>query len=195
MNKKLRGRCDAAALWLARQRREDDCSTSHLQETPQAPQRAKLLRCSQLANVQAVDEDDMNDRRRACKHEPADLRRDGSAASSGDSMADINRRIDDVEALLSYPHAFPRFLSETQMPGIQTSALALERPIAIALRAIAAHDCIHILVLQPRKRRELKNPSMRSPRGQSYLRRSHCRTGEPGFPRGKCKITCEFRVN
>jgi hypothetical protein len=159
VNKKLRGRCDAAALWLARQRREDDCSTSHLQETPQAPQRAKLLRCSQLANVQAVDEDDMNDRRRACKHEPADLRRDGSAASSGDSMADINRRIDDVEALLSCPHANPKFLSETQICWLQFSALALERPIAIALYEIAAPVCIHFfLMLQPRKRNELKNP-------------------------------------
>jgi hypothetical protein len=50
-----------------------------------------------------------------------------------------------IEALLSCPHANPKFGSETQMPGTEISALALERPIAIAHRATAAPDCIHIL--------------------------------------------------
>ena len=92
------------------------------------------------------------------KHEIADLRRDGCADSPGDSMADINRRMDDIEALLSCPHANSKFLSETQMLGIETSALTLERSIAVARRAIAAPVLNPYFLLQPRKRRELKNP-------------------------------------
>jgi hypothetical protein len=36
-------------------------------------------------------------------------------------MEDIDHPIYDIEALLSCPHANPKVLSETSMPGIQTS--------------------------------------------------------------------------
>jgi hypothetical protein len=83
-----------------------------------------MLRCSQLAKVQALDEDDVKDEQTARKHEVADLRRDGSADSSGDSVEEIDFLKNGIEALLSCPHANPKFLSETQMPGMQFSTLA-----------------------------------------------------------------------
>jgi hypothetical protein len=64
----------------------------------------------------------------------AESRRGGSADSSGDSIGEIDFVNNNIEALLSCPHANPKFSSETQMPGVQLSALALERPIAIAHR-------------------------------------------------------------
>jgi hypothetical protein len=97
-----------------------------------------MLRSSQLANLQALDEDTVNCERQAHKQGCGDWRRERYAVSPDDSMADIDRPMDDIEALLSCPHANPKSLSETQTLGIQTSALALERPITIAHRAIAA---------------------------------------------------------
>jgi hypothetical protein len=87
----------------------------------------------------------VNDEQTVSKREIADSRRDGSADSSDDSVEDIDFLKNNIEALLSCPHANPIFLSETQMPGMQISAVAFERPIAIAHRVIAAPDCIHIL--------------------------------------------------
>lgn len=91
-----------------------------------------MLRCSQLANVQALDEDNVKDERTERKRTISDLRRDGSAVSPGDAVEDIDLLMADIEALLSCPHANPKPLSETQMPRLQISAVALERPIAIA---------------------------------------------------------------
>jgi hypothetical protein len=104
-----------------------------------------MLRCSHFANIQAFDEDDVKVEQTVRKREIADLRRDGSADSPDDAVEEIDFLKDDIEALLSCPHANPKFLSETQMPGMQFSAVALERPIAIAHRVIAAPDCIHFL--------------------------------------------------
>lgn len=104
-----------------------------------------MPRSSQLANVQALDEDDVKDEQTVRKREIAESRRDRSADASDDSVQEIDFLKDYIEALLSCPHANPKFLSETQMPGMQLSALALERPIAIAHRVIAAPDCIHFL--------------------------------------------------
>jgi hypothetical protein len=104
-----------------------------------------VLRCSQFANVQALDENDVKDEQTVRKREIAESRRDGSGVSPDDAVEEIDFLKDDIEALLSCPHANPKFLSETQMPGMQLSALALERPIAIAHRVIAAPDCIHFL--------------------------------------------------
>jgi hypothetical protein len=145
VNKKLRCRCDLAALWLARQARGNDRLKSHSIETPEACQQTRVLRSSQFANVQAFDEDNVKDERTVRKRETAESRRDGSAVSPDDSAQDIGSLMDDIEALLSCPHTNSIFLSETQMHGIEISALVLERPMAIALGAIAAHDCIHFL--------------------------------------------------
>ena len=101
------------------------------------------------------------------KREGADLRRDKSAVSPQESVANVDRLMDDEEALLSCPHANRKFTSETQMPGIEISTLALEGPSAIARRAIAVPDFHPFLLLQPRKESELKNPSMRSPGGKA----------------------------
>jgi len=94
-----------------------------------------MLRRSHFANVQVFDEDGVNNGLTASKRKMASLRRDASADSSDDSVEEIDFLKDYIEALLSCPHANPKFLSETQMPGVQFSAVALERPIAIA------HDC------------------------------------------------------
>jgi hypothetical protein len=145
VNKKLRCRCNVAARWLARQARGNDRLNSHSPETPEASQRAKVLRHSQLANIQVFDEDDVKVEQTVRKRETADLRRDGSADSPGGVVEDIDFLNDYFEALLSCPHAIPKFLSETQMPAMQFSALTLKRPVAIALRVIAAADCIHFL--------------------------------------------------
>jgi hypothetical protein len=102
-----------------------------------------VLRCSQLANLQVFDEDDVNDEQTVREHDTAESRRDGRAVSPGDAVGDIDLMMPNIEALLSCPHANPKFLSETQMPGMQLSAVALERPIAIA--PIAAPDCIRFL--------------------------------------------------
>ena len=104
-----------------------------------------MPRRSQLANVHIFDEDDMKDEETVRKREIADLRRDGSADSPDDAVEEIDFLKDYFEALLSCPHANPKFLSETQMPGMQLSAVALKRPIAIAHGVIAAPDCIHFL--------------------------------------------------
>jgi hypothetical protein len=104
-----------------------------------------VLRRSQLANVQALDEEGVNDGQTVRKRENAESRRDGSADSPDDAEEGIGFLKDYIEALLSCPHANPKFLSETQMHGMQFSALVLERPIAIALCAITALDCNHFL--------------------------------------------------
>jgi hypothetical protein len=104
-----------------------------------------MPRRSQLANVQALDEDDVKDEQIVRKREIAGSRRDGSAVSPDGAVEEIDFLKDYFEALLSCPHANPKFLSETQMPGMQFSAVALKRPIAIAHRMIAAPDCIHFL--------------------------------------------------
>jgi hypothetical protein len=124
LNEKLRCRCDAAARWLARQARGNDRLNSHSRETPEASQRTKVLRCSQLANIQVFDEDDVKDEQTVRKREIAESRRDGRAVSPDDSVEDIDLLVAYIEALLSCPHANPKFLSETQMPGMQISALA-----------------------------------------------------------------------
>jgi hypothetical protein len=72
-----------------------------------------MLRCSQLANVQALDEDDVKDEQTVRKHEVADLLRDGSADSPHDSVGDIDFLMDNIEALLSCPHAIPISLGNT----------------------------------------------------------------------------------
>ena len=143
---------------------------SHSPGTPEASQRAELLRCPYLAILQALDEDDVKNEQTACKREIVDLHSERFAVSPGDLVANNDRPMDDVEALLSCHHATPKYLSETQIPGLQFSALALERPIAIAHRPIAVPDCIHFLLLQKRKRHQLKIPSMRSPGGRSISR-------------------------
>jgi hypothetical protein len=104
-----------------------------------------VLRCSQLANVHIFDEDDVKDEQTVRKREIAGSRREGSAVSPDDAGEEIDFLKNYIEALPPCPHANPKFLSETQMPGKQISALALERPIAIAHRVIAAPDCIHFL--------------------------------------------------
>jgi hypothetical protein len=104
-----------------------------------------VLRCPQFANVQAFDEDNVKDERTERKREISEPRRDGSAVWPDDAVGEIDFLKDYIEALLSCPHANPKFLSETQMPRMQFSALVLKRPIAIALCAIAALDCIHFL--------------------------------------------------
>ena len=101
-----------------------------------------MPRCSQLPCVHIVDEDDVKDE---VKDEQT-VRERGIAESrrggSGDSIGEIDFVNNNIEALLSCPHANPKFTSETQMPGVQPSAMALERPIAIAhcrlLRPIAS---------------------------------------------------------
>ncbi len=95
-------------------------------------QRAQTLRCSQFANVQALDEDIVKDERTERKRTISDLRRDEPAVSPGDAVEDIDLLMADIEALLPCPHANPKFLSETQMLWKQISTVALERPIAIA---------------------------------------------------------------
>jgi hypothetical protein len=187
VNKKLRCRCDAAARWLARQARGNDRLNSHLLETPEASQRAKVLRCSQLPNVHIVDEDDVKDEQTVRKREIAEPPHDGSADSSDDSENENDFVKNDIEALLSCPHANPKFVSETQMPRVQISALALERPIAIAHRPIAAPDCIHLLLLQQHKRRKLKNPSMQSPGGKAISGEVIVGQGNPVFQGGNAK--------
>jgi hypothetical protein len=142
VDEKLRCRCDAAARWLARQARGNGRLNSHSQETPKAPQRAKVLRRSHFANVQALDEDDVKDEQTVRKREIAESRRYGSADSSDNSVEEIDFLKNYIEALLSCPHANPKFLSETQMPGMQFSAVALKGPTAIAYRVIAAPGCI-----------------------------------------------------
>ena len=102
------------------------------------------------------------------KREIAESRRDRSADASDDSVQEIDFLKDYIEALLSCPHANPKFLSETQMPGMQLSALALERPIAIAHGVIAAPDCIHFLCFSRANRRKPKNPSMQNPGGKAF---------------------------
>jgi hypothetical protein len=123
--------------------RENHRLNSQSLETPEVSQRTKVLPCSQLANVQVFDEKDVKDEQMVRKREIASLRRDGSAASPNDWVEQIDLMMPNIEALLSCPHAYPKFLSETQMPRMQISALALERPIAIAHWVIAAPGCIH----------------------------------------------------
>jgi len=115
LNEKLRCRCDAAARWLARQARGNDRLNSHSRETPEASQRTKVLRCSQLANIQVFDEDDVNGRQTVREREIAESRRDGRAVSPGDAVEDIDLPIANTEALLSCPHANPKCHSETQI--------------------------------------------------------------------------------
>lgn len=101
------------------------------------------------------------------KREIAESRRDGFANSSGDSVGDIDFLKDYTEALLSCPHANPKFLSETQMPGMQFCAVALK---GRSQSLCDCRACMHpFLVPQPRIRRKLKNPSMRNLRGYSFL--------------------------
>ncbi len=116
---------------------------AHSVETPEASQPAKVLRCSPFANVHVFDEDDVNDGQTANKHRIASLRRDGVAVSPDDAVEDSDFLKDEIEALLSCPHANPKFLSETQMPGMQISAVAL-KDLSQSLM-IAAPDCIHFL--------------------------------------------------
>jgi hypothetical protein len=121
VNKKLRCRCNAAARWLARQARGNDRLKSHSLETLEASQRAKVLRCSQLANIQVFDEDDVKDEQTVRKRETADLRRDGSADSPGDAVEEIDFLKDDIEALLSCPHANPNFFQKHKCPGCNSA--------------------------------------------------------------------------
>jgi hypothetical protein len=145
VNKKLRCRCDLAARWLARQARGNNRLKSHSIETPEASQPTKVLRCSQFANVQAFDEDNVKDERTVREREIAGPPRDGLADSPDGSAEDIDFLMDDIEGLLSCPHANSIFRSETQIARMQFSAMALERPIAIALCAITALDCNHFI--------------------------------------------------
>jgi hypothetical protein len=55
-------------------------------------------------------------------------------------MANIDRPMDDNEALLSCPHANPKFHSETQMPRMQISANGFGN--AYRNRSIVAPACI-----------------------------------------------------
>jgi hypothetical protein len=122
VNEKLRCRCDAAARRLARQAWRIDGSNSHSSiETAGASHRAKMLRCPQTAKLQAHNEDTLNCRRKAHIEGCGNLRRNQAAVSTGRSMGDIDRPIYDIEALLSCPHANPKILSKTSMPGIQSS--------------------------------------------------------------------------
>jgi hypothetical protein len=126
VDEKLRCRCDVAAQWLARQARGNDRLNPLVLETLSASQRAKVPRCSHLANIQAFDEDDVKDEQTVRKREIAESRRDRSADASDDSVQEIDFLKDYIEALLSCPHANPKFLSETQMPGMQFCAVALK---------------------------------------------------------------------
>ncbi len=58
------------------------------------------------------------------KREIASLRRDGPAASPDDAVEEIDLMMANIEVLLSCPHANPKFLSETQIPGMPFSAVA-----------------------------------------------------------------------
>jgi len=91
-----------------------------------------VLRRFQFANVQAFDEDDVKDGQKVSKHKNGFLRRDRAAVSPDDAVEDVDLLVTLFEALLSCPHANPKFTSETQMPGMQFSSLALERRITIA---------------------------------------------------------------
>jgi hypothetical protein len=106
---------------------------------------AEMLRRPQLEKLQALDEHAVNCECKAREQGGGDMHRDQSVIWPDDSLEDIDVRRNDIEALLSCPHANPIFLSETQIPGMQISALALKRPIAIAHRVIAAPDDIHFL--------------------------------------------------
>jgi hypothetical protein len=181
--------CTAASAPSARKR----SLNSHSLETPEASQPAKLSRCSHFANVQGFDEYDVKDGQMASKGKIACLRRDASAVSPDDAVEGIDLHGNFFEALLSCPHANPKFVSETQMPGMQFSSLALERRIAIARRVIAAPDCIHFLLLQPCKRHKLKNPSMQSPGGKAISGEVIVGHANPVFQGGNAKICAEFR--
>lgn len=58
------------------------------------------------------------------KREIASSGRDGSTASVDDAVEEIDLMMANIEALLSCPHANPKFLSETQIPGMLFSAVA-----------------------------------------------------------------------
>jgi hypothetical protein len=167
VNEKLRRRRDATAQRLARQAQGNDRLNSHLLEAPEASLRTEVLRRSQLASVQALDEDEVKNWQTASKRKIASLRRGESAISPDDAVEDIDLRMTNIEALLSCPHANPKFLSETQMPGKQFSAAALKRSIAITHRAIAAPDCIHFYA-SATPTAQTEEPLDRSPGGTSF---------------------------
>jgi hypothetical protein len=87
------------------------------------------------------------------EREIAESPRDGSADSSGDSVGKVDFLKNKIEALLSCPHANPKFTSETQMPGVQLKRIGSGKADRNRLSSIAAPDCIHFLLLQPRKQR------------------------------------------
>jgi hypothetical protein len=80
-----------------------------------------MLRCSQLANVQVFDEDGVKGQRMVRKREIADLRRDGSAVSPHDSVEEIDFLMDNIEVLLSCPHANPNFVQKHKYPGCKSA--------------------------------------------------------------------------
>jgi hypothetical protein len=63
---------------------------SDLLEAPEASQQTKVLRRFQLANVQALDEDDVKDVRTLRERETAWCHRDGSAVSPDDAVEEID---------------------------------------------------------------------------------------------------------
>jgi hypothetical protein len=93
-----------------------------------------VLRCSQFANVQAFDEDDVKDGQKVSKRKNGFLRRDGAAVSPDNEVEDVDLRVTLFEALLSCPHANPKFISETQIPGTE-SALWLWKGLSQSLVA------------------------------------------------------------
>jgi len=80
-----------------------------------------MLRCSHFANIQAFDEDDVKVEQTVRKREIADLRRDGSADSPDDAVEEIDFLKDDIEALLSCPHANPNFFQKHKCPGCNSA--------------------------------------------------------------------------
>jgi hypothetical protein len=145
-----------------------------------------MLRGSQLANVQVFDEDGVKDEQTVRKRGVSELRRYGSADSSGDSVEAVDFLKNYIGTLLSCPHANPKFNSETQIVGMQLSAVALRRPMATAHRVICAW--VHpFLMLQPRKRRKLKNPSMQCPGGISISGEVIVGQENPVFQGGNAK--------
>jgi hypothetical protein len=119
-----------------------------------------MLRCPQTANLQAHDEDTLNCRRNAHIEGCGNLHRDEAAVSTSRSTGDIDCL--DIEALLSCPHANPKVLSDTSMPGIQTSDWhwkgQLPSLIAQSLRPFESIFCASAA-----EKHELKNPSIKIP--------------------------------
>jgi len=118
-----------------------------------------LLRCSQRAILQALDEDDVKCEQTLRECELAVLRREYSAASPDDAVANIDRLMDDTEAQLSCPHANQKIFQKHKCLGSK-HALRFQEDLLRSLIVRPPRLIEPNSALQPRKRRELNNPLM-----------------------------------